>query len=149
MFNGFLPRVAHSAQPWALWRNPVGILHANTKPKSSTPPPGWATGFSFPATNGTDISGTQIGPDFLFIEPSADHPPCNATIILQVDESERTWTVHWPKGISSRSNRVEIAKPAQNGKLPRVKGPRPVPGHGFILGSLYEPLAISCFKGAF
>jgi hypothetical protein len=25
MFNGFLPRVARSSQPWALWRNPVGI----------------------------------------------------------------------------------------------------------------------------
>ncbi len=59
--------------------------------------------------NGASISITQMGPDFLFIEPAGEHPPGDATIVLQVDRSERRWTVRLPDGISANSNRVTIA----------------------------------------
>ncbi len=29
-----------------------------------------------------------MGPDFLFIESAIDHPPGDATIVMQVDQSE-------------------------------------------------------------
>ena len=59
--------------------------------------------------NGLSISVTHMGPDFLLIEPSHDHPQGEATLILQVDDSERRWNVHLPNGISAASKRVAIA----------------------------------------
>ena len=59
--------------------------------------------------NGETISITHMGPDFLFIDSAGDHPPGDATIILQVDQSERRWNVHLPDGISVNSRRVVIA----------------------------------------
>lgn len=58
--------------------------------------------------NGESIGITHMGPDFLFIESADDHPPGDATIILQVDQSERRWTVRLPEGISAGSKRVAI-----------------------------------------
>jgi hypothetical protein len=59
--------------------------------------------------NGASISVTHMGPDFLFIEPAVTHPPGDATLVLQVDQSERRWAVHLPDGISAASKRVAIA----------------------------------------
>jgi len=59
--------------------------------------------------NGASISITQMGPDFLFVESATDHPPSEATIVLQVDGSERQWQVRLPDGISKASNRVALA----------------------------------------
>jgi hypothetical protein len=60
--------------------------------------------------DGASIGITHMGPDFLLIEPSADHPAAAATIVLQVDGRERRWTVKLPQGISRDSNRVALAK---------------------------------------
>jgi hypothetical protein len=59
--------------------------------------------------DGSSISVTHMGPDFLIIEPSADHPPGEATLVLQVDASQRRWNVRLPEGVSAASNRVAIA----------------------------------------
>ena len=59
--------------------------------------------------NGLTISITQMGPDFLFIEGGHDHPPGPATIVLQVDDTERRWQVNLPDGISEASTRVALA----------------------------------------
>jgi len=59
--------------------------------------------------NGVSLGITQMGPDFLFLESAADHSPGNATIVLEVDDSERRWDVRLPDGISAGSNRVAIA----------------------------------------
>jgi hypothetical protein len=59
--------------------------------------------------NGSSISVTHMGPDFLLIEPSDDHPPGEATLVLQVDDSERRWHVKLPDGISKGSKRVALA----------------------------------------
>ena len=59
--------------------------------------------------NGASISIAQMGPDFLFVESATNHPPGEATIVLQVDGSERRWTVRLPDGVSKASKRVALA----------------------------------------
>jgi hypothetical protein len=59
--------------------------------------------------NGSSISVTQMGPDFLFVEGGHDHPPGQATVVLQVDDTERRWQVNLPDGISKDAKRVAIA----------------------------------------
>ena len=59
--------------------------------------------------NGSSVSITHMGPDFLFIEGGHDHPPGPATIVLQVDDAERRWQVNLPDGISKASTRVVLA----------------------------------------
>ena len=67
--------------------------------------------------NGVSIGITHMGPDFLFIELASDHPAGDATIVLQVDQSERRWNVRLPDGISAGSKRVAITL-AANGTAP-------------------------------
>lgn len=59
--------------------------------------------------NGSTIGITQMGPDFLFIESAAGHPPGDAIILFKVDDNERRWKVRLPEGISAESERVVIA----------------------------------------
>ena len=59
--------------------------------------------------NGSSVSITHMGPDFLFIEGGHDHPPGQATIVLQVDDAERRWQVNLPDGIAKASTRVALA----------------------------------------
>ena len=44
------------------------------------------------------------------LDKPIDHPPCVATIVLAVDESERQWQVRLPEGISAGSQRLQLAK---------------------------------------
>lgn len=59
--------------------------------------------------NGLSVRITHMGPDFLLVDAVADHPPCEATILLQVDENESRWQVNLPEGISKSSKRVALA----------------------------------------
>lgn len=59
--------------------------------------------------NGLSLSVTQMGPDFVLVESPVNHPPAVASLILQVDQSERRWKVRLPSGISANEKRVEIA----------------------------------------
>ena len=59
--------------------------------------------------NGSSIAVAQMGPDFLLVDAPINHPPGNASLVLQVDQSERRWDVHLPEGISAGSKRVTIA----------------------------------------
>jgi hypothetical protein len=59
--------------------------------------------------NGNSIAVAQMGPDFLFVDAPINHPPGSASLILQVDQSERRWNVDLPEGMSSTSKRVAIA----------------------------------------
>jgi hypothetical protein len=61
--------------------------------------------------NGTSIPIAKMGPDYIVVNSAGDHPPCNASIILKVDDSERRWDVHLPDGISARSKRVALSAP--------------------------------------
>lgn len=51
----------------------------------------------------------QMGPDYLFIDSPVDHQPGEATVVLNVDESESRWKVWLPNGISVTSEKVSIA----------------------------------------
>lgn len=59
--------------------------------------------------NGSSIAVAQMGPDFLLVDAPINHPPGNASLVLQVDDSERRWDVNLPEGISAASKRVAIA----------------------------------------
>ena len=60
--------------------------------------------------NGFSIPVTQMGRDFLLVDSPVNHPPTDASLILQVDQNERCWNVRLPEGISTASKRVAIAK---------------------------------------
>jgi hypothetical protein len=59
--------------------------------------------------NGSSIAVAQLGPDFLLVDEPINHPPGSASLMLQVDQSERRWDVRLPDGISTTSKRVAIA----------------------------------------
>ena len=62
--------------------------------------------------NGLSLSVTQMGPDFVLVESPVNHPPAVASLILQVDQTERRWNVRLPGGISAGKQRVKIATSA-------------------------------------
>jgi hypothetical protein len=59
--------------------------------------------------NGSSIPIAQMGPDFLLVDAPIDHPPGEARISLNVDGSQREWSVFLPEGISARSKRVALS----------------------------------------
>jgi hypothetical protein len=59
--------------------------------------------------NGESLSVTHMGGDFVFLETTSEHPPGIATIVLNVDRSERRWQVKLPNGMSKTSKRVALA----------------------------------------
>ena len=61
--------------------------------------------------NGSSIPIAKMGPDYIIVHSTSDHPPCDASIVLKVDASERRWDVHLPNGISAGSKRVALAAP--------------------------------------
>ena len=58
---------------------------------------------------GISIPVAQLGPDFLLLETAHDHPAGEASLVLRVDQIERSWNVRLPNGMSARSKRVTIA----------------------------------------
>ena len=59
--------------------------------------------------NGSSIPVAQMGPDFLLVTEAIDHPPTDASVVMQVDESEKRWKVRLPDGISLGSKRIVIS----------------------------------------
>jgi hypothetical protein len=51
--------------------------------------------------NGRVVPISQMGPDFLVIKQSFEHPPAEAEIYLRIDDSASSWRVHLVEGISS------------------------------------------------
>jgi hypothetical protein len=62
--------------------------------------------------NGLSFAVTQMGPDFLFVDAPVSHPPVGASLVLQVDQSERRWNVQLPQGIVAGEKRVAITTAA-------------------------------------
>jgi hypothetical protein len=60
--------------------------------------------------NGSSLPIAQMGPDFLLLDKPIDHPPCEATIVLSVDDSERRRPVRLPDGLAAGHERVAIAR---------------------------------------
>jgi len=64
--------------------------------------------------NGFALPVSQMGPDFVLVNTPVNHAPAAATVVMQVDESERRWNVQLPKGISAENKRVQIAAVMQS-----------------------------------
>src|SRR5262245_28083011 len=63
--------------------------------------------------DGTSFRFSQMGPDFLLVESAIDHPPCQAVIELQVDDSRRSWGVRLPFGMTAGESRVVLSGPEE------------------------------------
>jgi hypothetical protein len=61
--------------------------------------------------NGLALTISQLGPDFLVLEHSAEHPAGTAEILLKVDNYETRWTVRLPNGLRNGQRQVSIALP--------------------------------------
>jgi len=59
--------------------------------------------------NELSLPVAQMGPDFVLVDAPVDHRPAVATVVMQIDGSERRWNVRLPNGISAQSTRVQIA----------------------------------------
>jgi hypothetical protein len=58
--------------------------------------------------NGISIPVAQMGPDFVLLREPISLPPCDATVVFQVDNEEERWQVCLPNGVAG-SKRVLIA----------------------------------------
>jgi len=58
---------------------------------------------------GISIPVAQLGPDFLLLDAANNHPPGEGSLVLSVDQVERSWSVRLPNGITAGSKRVAIA----------------------------------------
>jgi hypothetical protein len=55
----------------------------------------------------------QIGPGSVILEELAELPPCDAEVVMHVDDFERRWQVYLPDGISPDSREVRtVTQPA-------------------------------------
>jgi hypothetical protein len=61
--------------------------------------------------NGTALPIAKMGPDYIVVHSARNHPPCEATIEMSVDDSHSCWNVQLPNGIAAGSNRVALGAP--------------------------------------
>lgn len=59
--------------------------------------------------NGLSLPVAQMGRDFVLLDQPVNLEPALATMVMQVDGSERRWNVRLPNGISATNTRVQIA----------------------------------------
>ena len=59
--------------------------------------------------DGRPIVITHMGRDFILVDDPAEHAPCEAEIVMKVDDSESQWKVKLPEGMSRASRRVTLA----------------------------------------
>lgn len=60
--------------------------------------------------NGHVLRIAQMGPNFLLLDDTVEHPPANAEIVLSVDGQAERWTVRLPNGLHSGQKHVLISK---------------------------------------
>lgn len=59
--------------------------------------------------NGFVLAIGQLGPDFIILRDSVDHPPTEAEIVMSIDGEESRWNVELPNGISPERLRTKTA----------------------------------------
>ena len=60
--------------------------------------------------NGAVLPVSQLGPGFLILTQATDaHPPTNARLFMQVDDSGEEWPVRLPEGIRPNTRQVLLA----------------------------------------
>lgn len=60
--------------------------------------------------NGHTLRIAQMGPNFLMLDDTVEHPPANADIEFSVDGQVERWTVHLPHGLQLGHKHVLISK---------------------------------------
>jgi hypothetical protein len=60
--------------------------------------------------NGSVLRVAQLGPDFLILDRSVDHPPGPAEIRMVVDGGEDRWPVFLRSGLSASVQRVRLGQ---------------------------------------
>ena len=58
--------------------------------------------------NGSVLTISHLGPDYLILAEPVEHPPGPAQIAMSVDGQERRWTVQLPAGLSATARRTRI-----------------------------------------
>ena len=59
--------------------------------------------------NGHTLRIGQMGPNFLLLDDTVNHPATDAEIVLSVDGQAERWKVHLPNGISSGQKLVPVS----------------------------------------
>ena len=60
------------------------------------------------SVDGISIPVAQMGPDFVLLREPISLPPCDATLVIRVDQAEKQWLVRLPNGVAG-SKRAVIA----------------------------------------
>jgi hypothetical protein len=60
--------------------------------------------------NGQVLPIAQLGPDFLVLRESIDHPPVDAEIAMSIDGHESRWPVRLDQGLSAAQRRAPISR---------------------------------------
>ena len=60
--------------------------------------------------NGSCFSISHMGPDFVRLGEPAQHPPCEAEIVLTIDGNEERWRVYLPEGLRLDHGRVPVRR---------------------------------------
>jgi hypothetical protein len=59
--------------------------------------------------NGFVIPIRQLGPDFVILDATADHPPADGEIEMSIDGHQRSWPVRLPEGIATGQRQTKTA----------------------------------------
>lgn len=59
--------------------------------------------------NGHVLPIAQLGPNFLVLKNSIDHPPAGAEIFMSIDGHEECWPVHLHQGVSAGEHKTAIS----------------------------------------
>jgi hypothetical protein len=60
--------------------------------------------------NGHTLRIAQMGPNFLVLADTVEHPPADAEIVMTVDGDTERWMVRLPNGLHSGEKEVLISK---------------------------------------
>lgn len=58
--------------------------------------------------NGSVLTISHLGPNYLILAEPVEHPPTRAEIAMSVDGQESRWTVDLPAGLSASARRTRI-----------------------------------------
>jgi hypothetical protein len=64
--------------------------------------------------NGYVLPIREIGPEFLVLTQTIDHPPTHADIEVHVDGHEHRRTIWLSKGLSAGQHEIDLRRPASN-----------------------------------